>query len=461
MLENNSPWIAQLKRKRPVKALSSSIKTDIAVVGGGIAGVTTAYYILTMTDHDVTLLEADKIAHGATGHNAGQVVHYFEKPFSDIVQEYGIEMAADAQNAILSAWDLLDDLYDNAKLETPVHRFTGYAGCTSYDQLMEHMENKYLRGTAGIHIEEIAVAEHVQWLDKIPARYKGLYSVMPQSNILGLLETDNKSYIAVLSTQKAVMNSALFTEELVGFLLAKYAKRFHLYEMSAVNHIDLDKSEAVLKTEKATVTCKKVVLCTNGFEHFTIENKLGFAIDTKFHLFIEGIVGYMAGYLEPLDKPPVAISYFTEQLDDEGGMIYYYLTRRPYEMEKNMKHNLVCIGGPEAELHDKKQYIRDKHLYALKTLSNIDTFLKHTYKPFPKDKIEFKFHWHGLMGYTHNLLRLIGKEPCNTNLLYNLGCNGVGILPSIYGAKKIGKHIRGDTMKKTVFDPLDTRCLIK
>jgi glycine/D-amino acid oxidase-like deaminating enzyme len=41
----------------------------------------------------VTLLESYKIAHGATGHNAGQIVPYFEKPFIEIVEDYGITMA--------------------------------------------------------------------------------------------------------------------------------------------------------------------------------------------------------------------------------------------------------------------------------------------------------------------------------------------------------------------------------
>lgn len=41
----------------------------------------------------ISLVEAKKIAHGATGHNAGQVVLYFEKPFQDIVKEYGIKQA--------------------------------------------------------------------------------------------------------------------------------------------------------------------------------------------------------------------------------------------------------------------------------------------------------------------------------------------------------------------------------
>jgi hypothetical protein len=56
------------------------------------------------------------------------------------------------------------------------------------------------------------------------------------------------------------------------------------------------------------------------------------------------------------------------------------------------------------------------------------------------------------MGYTKNGIRFIGPEPKNNVLLYNLGCNGVGILPSIYGGKKISRHLAGESVEKSIFD---------
>jgi glycine/D-amino acid oxidase-like deaminating enzyme len=56
------------------------------------------------------------------------------------------------------------------------------------------------------------------------------------------------------------------------------------------------------------------------------------------------------------------------------------------------------------------------------------------------------------MGYTKNGVRLIGPEPKNAALMYNLGCNGVGILPSIYGGEKISRLIGGETMPPSIFD---------
>ena len=87
----------------------------------------------------------------------------------------------------------------------------------------------------------------------------------------------------------------------------------------------------------------------------------------------------------------------------------------------------------------------------------IDHFLHRTYAHAPKGTIDYKYKWHGLMGYTPNGVRVIGPEPLNPVLLYNLGCNGVGILPSIYGSQKISWFLAGRDLPPSIFDPKDFR----
>ena len=44
-LENASPWLREVERTRPVIILSEDVETDVAVVGGGISGMATSYFL--------------------------------------------------------------------------------------------------------------------------------------------------------------------------------------------------------------------------------------------------------------------------------------------------------------------------------------------------------------------------------------------------------------------------------
>lgn len=452
MVINQSPWLAQLNRTRPVTTLSGNIATDVAIVGGGIAGIMTAYFILRNTDKRVVIIEADKVAHGATGHNAGQITSYFERPLSVLVEQFGLDMAAKGQEAIESAWALLDTVHEEANLSTSIYRFTGHAGVTTFEQLLVHLENNRCRAESRrLDLESILVAEEAPYLKQIPAKYMNLYATLPHTDVLALMETNNTAYTAVVSYQKGCTNSALLSEELAGYMLASYSDRFVLYEDSPVSNVALQEHQGVLHSLEHTVTAQTVILCTNGFENFAITNKNGSDIDTKFHHAVHGTVGYMAGYVEPLNRDPIAISYFPAS-PTYGEEPYYYLTRRPHDTGEQHQHNLVCIGGPEKKLPDTAIYSREE-IYEESIRDEIDTFLHANYQHVADQHTQYAFLWHGLMGYTTSGVRLIGSEPINPVLMYNLGCNGVGILPSIYGGKRISEIVAGKEVEPSMFDP--------
>lgn len=451
---NNSPWIDQLKKDRVIKKLISDVATDVAIVGGGIAGISTAFFILKYTDKKIVLVEKSRLAYGATGHNAGQIVSYFEKPFHIMTQEFGVQPAGEAQKAIELSWELLEEMYTEAGLTLNLSRFTGYDGFSTFEQVEEALKNNVSRREAGLPIHQIDIAEESDIKNKIVSLYDGLYAIKPKNEMLKCLETEDSRFIAMLSQQKGVMNSALFTEQMSEYLLNTYADRFSIYEHTNISKVVLKDDHALLSSEHAVIDATKVILCTNGFENFEILNQTGLAINTRFHHEVNGVVARMSGYLEKKNKSPMAISYYTP--DSEGfedmDEAYFYLTRRPFEHESDDKHNLICIGGPQHTIADREEYLFEFD-YPEAVQKEIDDFVKTVYDPEPNKKIDYKFTWHGLMGYTPNRVRLIGEEPLNPILLYNLGCNGVGILPSIYGGRKISRIIAGEKLPPSIFDP--------
>ncbi len=449
-MKNHSPWLHELRRERDARKLDKDIQTDIVVVGAGIAGIATTFFLLTETDKKVVLVDRYMLAHGATGHNAGQLTSYFERPFSDLVKEFGLEDAGKAQKAVESAWELLDHIYTTSGLNIPLARFTGHLGLCTEDQIKLHLKNNRLRKDFGLQIEETRISNDLTFLADLK-EYEDLFTLVPHEEILDILQTENSDYIAVFSYQKGTTNSALLSEGVYTYLAKQYPNRFSLYEHTDIRKVVLSKFGAVLDACEHVLTADKLILCTNGFEHVQIINDGGLELDTKFHHEVEGVVGYMSAYLEKMNKPPFAGSYFTKE-QDGGEDVYFYLTRRQYDFDGKGNHNLISVGGPETVLDDRKKYIRD-YEYPEEEKEKIDEFVKSTYDTDPNKMIDYQFTWHGLMGYTPNRVRLIGEEPSNPVLLYNLGCNGIGILPAIFGAKRIADIISGKLVEPMIFDP--------
>ena len=124
--ENTSPWLYQLKRTRPVVTLDEDSRTTIAIVGGGISGVATAYFLLHDTNKSVTLLERDRIAHGATGHNGGQVVAAIETPLTELSKNFDYDLISKGLKAINSAWDLLYSMVKEMRIEAEITEVLAY-----------------------------------------------------------------------------------------------------------------------------------------------------------------------------------------------------------------------------------------------------------------------------------------------------------------------------------------------
>lgn len=469
MNKNNSPWLYQLKRTRPVDIICEDMNTDIVVVGGGISGVMTAYFTLKYTNRNVTLIEGDKVAHGATGHNAGQIIADFEREFTDLVREYSLQKAVDAENAVRGGWILLDEMYKEANLSTPLSSFIGYNGYKTADHVINEIKANYLRKYGDSQTYPIYIAEGKIDPSLIPPEFKNFYEIVPHGDILSLLETEDTNYICAVALKKGCTNSALLSEEIAGYLLSTFKGRFTLFEHSNVKLAELNSDNVKLvvitnrkdgnEENEYIINAKKVVLCTNGFERIHLKNNAGEDIDVKFHQMVNGDIGYMSAYVEDLKKPPTSLGYYDQGegkldsfSDPYNSTPYVYLTRRPYELEDNQTHNLICIGGPEQQIAETDDYDREGE-FSNEKGDLIKEFVKKTV-PDAKDKdFEYRFQWHGLMCYTPNSMRIIGPEPKNSVLLYNLGCNGVGILTSIHGGWKIGKILAGEKFEESIFDP--------
>jgi glycine/D-amino acid oxidase-like deaminating enzyme/nitrite reductase/ring-hydroxylating ferredoxin subunit len=93
MAPGGSFWLATAPAAAERPPLAGSVDCDVAVLGGGIAGVTTAY-LLAAEGADVVLLEAETIGAGATGNTTAKVSSAHGHCYDPIRRRHGAETAA-------------------------------------------------------------------------------------------------------------------------------------------------------------------------------------------------------------------------------------------------------------------------------------------------------------------------------------------------------------------------------
>ena len=447
---SRSPWIAQLAPDGPPRPLDEDAQADVAIVGAGIAGVATAYFILRSTRSRVILVERDRVARGATGRNAGQLTTYFERPLADIAEAYGEGLAIEAQRAFDEAHALLDDMAAEVGSDVRIERFTGHMGMFTLDQVLVHLRNARLRRDGGLALETCAVSEEAPFLSGIPDEFASLYGVVPQTRIRDLLETDDDRYRAVLSDRKGCINGAAFVQEVLASLEACYPDRFRFVDHTPVERVVVGEDGAVLLARGHSIAASRVVLCTNGYVDHVVEDGVGARIDLPAAQRIAGTVGYMAAFVEDEPRPPAAMSYIRNVTVGSGQTPYVYVTRRTYDRAGGPV-TLTCMGGPE---HPLEGLVYDPLAEVpAAILAEMDTTIRPFAQPGRRAGRPYDFQWHGLMGYNEGLVRVIGADPRHRALLYNLGCNGVGFLPSIAGGQRVARLLAGEVLGPSIFDP--------
>ncbi|TGB02706.1 FAD-dependent oxidoreductase [Halobacillus salinus] len=96
--------------------LTEDVTTDVLVVGGGITGITTAY-LLTKAGKQVTLVEADELVNGTTGHTTAKVTAQHGLIYHEFRKHFGDEDASLYYQAQMGALRLMEELIDEHSIE--------------------------------------------------------------------------------------------------------------------------------------------------------------------------------------------------------------------------------------------------------------------------------------------------------------------------------------------------------
>lgn len=93
-------------------SLKSELKTDVLIIGGGIAGILTAYF-LNQKDIDCAVVEKNRICSGTTGNTTAKITYQHGLIYSDILKSEGMETTESYLKANMRAFDWFKKLSEN------------------------------------------------------------------------------------------------------------------------------------------------------------------------------------------------------------------------------------------------------------------------------------------------------------------------------------------------------------
>ncbi|MBA3550606.1 FAD-binding oxidoreductase [Patescibacteria group bacterium] len=106
-------------------ALQSNVSCDVAIVGGGITGITTAY-LLTKAGKKVVLIEKDDIRGDATAHTTAFLTHVIDTDLQDLIKIFGKENAHNVWQSHKEAIDQIEKIIQEEKIDCEFTRCPGY-----------------------------------------------------------------------------------------------------------------------------------------------------------------------------------------------------------------------------------------------------------------------------------------------------------------------------------------------
>lgn len=116
MAQENSIYETEYPERPQYAKLDDDLDIDIAIVGGGLTGISAALHLVE-NGFDVAVLEAGQLGSGGSGRNGGHVCQGWSSEFQHIRRQVSDDAAKIAWDAGLSAVDLVRDRVAKYKID--------------------------------------------------------------------------------------------------------------------------------------------------------------------------------------------------------------------------------------------------------------------------------------------------------------------------------------------------------
>jgi glycine/D-amino acid oxidase-like deaminating enzyme len=139
-----------------ISSSSSGEVVDVIVVGGGIAGMTTAY-LLSKSGKKVVVIEDGYMGSGETGRTTAHITHALDDRYYDLEQTHGIQGARIAAESHTAAIKLVESVVNEEKIDCDFERLDGFLFLDPSDK--KESLDRELQATHRAGIRETEIVE--------------------------------------------------------------------------------------------------------------------------------------------------------------------------------------------------------------------------------------------------------------------------------------------------------------
>ncbi|WP_439488008.1 FAD-dependent oxidoreductase [Algoriphagus sp.] len=256
--------------------LSGDIETEIAIVGGGITGISAAY-ALAKAGKKVVVLEAYKVGMGTTGSSSGNLYAPVDERLFSVAEKHGDEALKNVVSSRLAAIDLIENRLKELAVDCGFQRVPWHLFAT------EEMNNEEVRKEFDAALKAGLLVTSGSMVG-FPFPASGLTTIHRQ----------------------AQFNPLEYMRELAAHIDPSYCK---IYEDTAVIEVS-GGDPCIIKAQRGSVKAKKVVMATHSPKgiygvHTVMEAKRepALAVKLKGALPPPGIYWHVAGDRQYSTRP--------------------------------------------------------------------------------------------------------------------------------------------------------------
>ena len=386
---NESYWIDSV-HSNVFEKLEKDIKTDVLVIGGGIAGLTTAY-CLAMASKKVILIEDGLIGSGESGRTTAHLTNALDDRYYTLEKLFGEEKSRLAAESHSAAIDWIENTIRRENIDCDFKRLDGYLFLHPSDDAESLNKELIATHKAGLQTEMLENAPGINFVHGPCLRFP----MQGQFHIMKYLNGIAKAFEA--------RGGKIYTNT--------HASRFEENAVVANDH---------------RIEASHIVVATN-----TPVNNL-FAMHTKQYPYRT----YVVGYTIPKNSIQPALWWDTGDQDSKWiAAPYHYVRLLPF----NNEFDLLISGGEDHRTGQAdKEDISEEERY--------NKLMDWTKRHFPMVK-ENKYRWSGQVMEPLDSLAFIGKNPGNENVYIITGDSGNGMTHGTLGGIILTDMITGKENK--------------